>query len=624
MKFTGIKVAAAVAVALASAGGLAPAVSRAAALARDLGEAAAPDRPAPVSVTVALKLRDEAGVEPLIRSLYAADSPQYRQFLRPEEFYARFGPTPETLARVTRHFEAAGLQVTRVTGTHLELRGTTAAIEAEFQVQLHEFEAPLAVAGGASSANSVEVSRFVAPLQAPRIAPEIAADVRTVVGLDTRPRFHSHEKRARAPQQTAEVESGYKPAGNPLGSWTVVDFAKYYDVDPLYTSGSLGKGSTIGIVTFAAFTPSDAFKYWKAVDLTVSASRITQVKVDGGSGAISDEAGSGESTLDVEQSGGVAPAAAMEVYEAPNTSQGFVDALAAAIDANLADTLSCSWGTWEFFDTAAQGEVTDPTNGIEDGVLQAYNDLFAQAALQGQSVFIAAGDAGAYDETDDFTPTTWPLPKDAVVLSVDDPGVQQWVTDVGGTTLPGTQTLEFGTVVTIKAEQTWGWDYMTGDCAKGDLNPITCQTYPVGGGGGVSSFVKLPFYQDGIAGIQKTQSGQDAARLLSESAQEGRDPALRIRGPQRPGYLAQCGSQHRLPTLLHIETKTGFVHRDRQRRHELCRAADERHDGACSRNRWGTASDLLNTSLYGFSEPAPLTPARRAAARHHRRRQLVL
>jgi kumamolisin len=266
-------------------------------------------------------------------------------------------------------------------------------------------------------------------------------------------------------------------------------------------------------VTFASFTPSDAFAYWQALGLNVASNRIHEIKVDGGSGPVSDVGGSLETTLDVEQSGGISPGSKVRVYEGPNTDQGFIDAFASAIDSNTADTISCSWGEWEFFDLASQGNVvTDPITGTTTSTLRALNDLFVQAALQGQSMYVAAGDAGAYDDTDNFTPPSWPLPPHAVALSVDDPAAQQWVTAMGGTTLAGPQTYAItktaNLTIDIPTEQTWGWDYLIPLCHALSLNPLSCNIYPAGGGGGVSSYISLPFYQDGIPGIRKTESGQ--------------------------------------------------------------------------------------------------------------------
>lgn len=474
----------------------------------DLGAAENLAGQAQVSVTVALKLRNSDQLESLLRSTYTAGGPDYRKFLSPQEFNAKFGPTAETLARVTRHFEQAGLHVAQLTGTHLSVSGSTAAIQAEFGVQLHAFEvAPTAATAG---------YRFRSPMGAVQISSAIADAVQSVEGLDTRPHFRPHLVRSAALRGNANLAGAPAvgpDAANAPGSLTVTDFAKHYDVNPLYHSGVSGKGRTIGIVTFASFTPSDAYAYWQALGLNVSSTRIHEVPVDGGSGPVSDKGGSLETTLDVEQSGGLSPGSAMMVYEGPNSNQGFIDAFAKAIDGNTADTISCSWGEWEFFDLAAQGNiVTDPVTGATTSTLQALNDLFVQAALQGQSMYVAAGDAGAYDDTDNFTPPSWPLPKHAVALSVDDPAAQQWVTTMGGTTLAGPQTYAItatqNLTINIPTEQTWGWDYLIPLCNALGQDPLVCGIYPAGGGGGVSSYVPLPFYQYGIPGIERTAFGQ--------------------------------------------------------------------------------------------------------------------
>jgi len=171
--------------------------------------------------------------------------------------------------------------------------------------------------------------------------------------------------------------------GSTSGNWTVLDFANYYDVQLLYKLGLSGKGRTLGIVTLASFTPSDAFAYWSALGLSVDPNRIQIVNIDGGPGAPSDASDSIETTLDVEQSGGIAPGANIIVYQAPNTEKGFADAFAAAVETNSAETLSTSWGKWEWL--------------FGNNSVQTFHELFLRAAIQGQTVFAASGDYGPYD-----------------------------------------------------------------------------------------------------------------------------------------------------------------------------------------------------------------------------------
>lgn len=486
-----------VAGALIGVAGAAPYPHRVTPTAIDMGEAAAVAGNTHMTVTVALKLDNEEQLEPLLESMYREGSPLYHQFLTPEQFRARFGPSADTIAAVTRYFEAAGLQVTRAATAQLRVSGSPVAIEHAFGVTLHGY------AVGASAAT--RAYQYRAPLAEPRLPAAVGNSVHGVFGLDTRPRFFPHLRtaaKALHPQKAG--------TSNPFGSLTVTDFAQHYDVNPLYKAGIDGRGRTIGIVTLAAFTPSDAFAYWSSLGLKVSPNRLKVDLIDGGSGAPSDDSGSLETTLDVEQSGGIAPGAKIVVYEAPNTNQGFIDAFAAAIDSNVPDTVSTSWGEWEEFDTPNNvlddPNVTDPVTGRTTSIIQAHNDLLIQAALQGQSMFAAAGDGGAWDAVGEV-PSTF-----SNVISVDDPAVQPFITAMGGTTLPGKQVygLSDGSTFTLNVpqEQAWGWDYLEPLCNALDLTIDQCGIFPAGGGGGVSVFFRRPFYQRFVPGMANSVRGQ--------------------------------------------------------------------------------------------------------------------
>ncbi|HVN45128.1 MAG TPA: S53 family peptidase [Steroidobacteraceae bacterium] len=468
----------------------------------DLGEAAALATDESITVTVALRLSNEQQLEPLLQAMYTRGAPLYHQFLTAAEFRARFGPSADTIAGLTRYFEAAGLTVTRSATAQLRVSGNAGAIERAFAVKLHRY----AVAAAASGRGYV----YRAPLAEPQLPAAISSSVQGVFGLDTRPRFFPHLRRAAGAAHAAQATTQSRTTSNPFGSLTVADFAQHYDLNPLYGRHIDGHGRTIGIVTLAGFTPSDAFAYWSALGLKVAKNRLKEVMIDGGPGAPSDDSGSLETTLDVEQSGGIAPGARILVYEAPNTNQGFVDAFAAAIDSNAADTVSTSWGEWELFDTPDNvfdnGPVTDPVTHRVTSIIQAYNDLLTQAALQGQSMFAAAGDAGAWDEVGEL-PSQF-----SNVISVDDPAAQPFITAMGGTTLPGAQTypLPDGTDLTLHVaqEQAWGWDYLEPLCSALDLTIAQCGIFPAGGGGGVSVFFHRPFYQSFVPGMARSVAGQ--------------------------------------------------------------------------------------------------------------------
>jgi subtilase family serine protease len=470
--------------------------------ARDLGTLAALGATSDITVTIPLKLRNVEEATTLLESLSDKSSANYHQFLSTQQFKSKFGPTDDEVGAITAYFAANGLTAVRASTTTLQVTGKPATLERVFQVSLHQYE----VAADAGAA----AYRFRAPTSAPKIPAEISGLATAVVGLNTRPKYVPHLVKVAA---SASAVGRLKETGsgtgliNPLGSLTVADFDKYYNVSPLVAKNITGEGRTMAIVTLASFTTSDVFKYWKSLKLNVSSSRLKVINVDGGPGAPSDASGSDETTLDVEQSGGIAPGANIIVYQAPNTDQAFLDAFVSAIESNKADSISTSWGEWEWYDDLANGPVTDPYTGKTVSGLKALHELLLEAALQGQSVFAAAGDAGAYDANDGQTPPDYSL-----ALSVDNPASDSFITAAGGTTLAGKQSYALpdgGTwTVNIPQERVWSWDYLVPLCTDLGFDPIACGIFPVGGGGGVSFEYPLPFYQLGVAGIQKTQPDQ--------------------------------------------------------------------------------------------------------------------
>lgn len=511
-----------------------------------------------ITATVALQLRNTEAMEALLASSYTRGGPQFRHFLSSQEFNAQFGPSDETVAQVTRRLQSAGLQVTRTSTTLLRVTGTTQAMETAFNVSLHTYQVPTSAAGPGYL--------YRAPVGTPQVSADIASSVQAVLGLNTRPHFHPHLRHAMNAYGTKVTLNAAAPqTPDPPGLWTVTDFAQYYDVTPLYTQGVNGHRRTLAIVTLASFTPSDVFGYWNSLGLTVSNSRLKEVQVDGGSGPPSDASGSDETTLDVDQSGGLAPAANIIVYEAPNTDQGFLDCFAAAIDANIADTISTSWGQWEFLDDVP--DVTDPFTQQNTNSLKALNELLIQAALQGQSVYAASGDAGAFDSNDSF-----PVPQFTQALSVDSPASQPFITASGATTLPGIQTFALPTgnlSITVPTEQAWGWAYLAPLCAALRVDNIDCGIFPVGSGGGVSVFFPRPFYQFFVPGIVNSASGQAVSDLTANPPQlifqlpanfPGRNvPDISLNGDPETGYIIPYTSDVNGFEVLTFVGGTSFV-----------------------------------------------------------------
>jgi kumamolisin len=470
----------------------------------DAGALSATEASQPISVTIALKLSDSVGAESLMQRLVTPGDAMFGKFLTPAQVEAQFGPNESDVARVIAELTASGLAVERATSTTLTATGKAATMEQTFHTSLHQFVMPATA--------KHESFTFRAAKTAPVVPANIASVVRGVIGLNTNPVFSPHLKFAPASlggSPVIRIPGSTSGVDTESGELTVKDFATLYDVNPLYAKGVTGKGRTVGIVTLANFTPSDVFAYWSALNLKVNANRLTVLNIDGGPGKPSDASGSDETTLDVEQSGGIAPGANIIVYQSPNTDQGFLDAFARAVHDNKADSFSTSWGEWEFFDSTAGGnQVTDVFSHETVSSLQALHEVLIVAALQGQTAFAAAGDCGAYDVFDEVAANF------STPLSVDNPASDSAIVAAGGTTLPGVQ--EFGLPggaslsIDVPTERVWGWDYLIPLCTALGLDPLgsDCGIFPGGGGGGVSVFFQMPLYQFGIFGTQLSQPNQ--------------------------------------------------------------------------------------------------------------------
>jgi subtilase family serine protease len=279
-----------------------------------------------------------------------------------------------------------------------------------------------------------------------------------------------------------------------IGNRTPANFASQYGLTPLYQQGFKGQGETLGIITYASLNSADPTYFWsKVLKITTKSSRIKLDNIDGGAGPVSAGAGSGETTLDVEQSGALAPQANIVVYQAPNTDYGQADAWFTAASQNTAASISTSWGESEILNQAIGA------NGTEAAT---YGGIFDEAALemaaQGQSAFNAAGDAGAYDDAFDPTPYT--------ELSVDNPADSPWITAAGGTTNPVKIPLSSTVTITVSSQRAWGWDYLwpyyasvSSDTTEGQM--AADPSWTAGGGGGYSVVEPRPSYQNQIATI---------------------------------------------------------------------------------------------------------------------------
>jgi len=352
-----------------------------------------------IDVQLALKLRNRAQLDDLIRRVSTPGSPEYGHYLTPDQFGAQFGPTAAQVDQATAFLRANGLQVTAAVpgSTLVDARGTVAAVQQALHTQIGHYREP----GG---------HEFFANDTAPALPSSLAANIAGVQGLNNRHQRHHPAVQPRVCPPTC--------AGTP---YTPTQLRTGFGLTTAPLTTLTGTGQTLGLLELDDFRQANINGY----DTTYSLPALTPQRqvVDFGAGI--SNAGEMEVELDIEVMHALAPGATILVFEGPNSDQGVNDTYGCMVDPNAgtsngpcpnqgsgitAPSNSTSWGLCEF----VQGQGETNTLGA----------IFAQAAAQGQSFFAASGDTGAYDCYPD-TSGIW----------VDSPASDPNVTGVGGTKL---------------------------------------------------------------------------------------------------------------------------------------------------------------------------------------------
>ncbi|WP_243047744.1 S53 family peptidase [Dyella sp. RRB7] len=514
-----------------------------------------------VNVTLVLGLRNQSSLENFIYSTVTQGNPSYHRFLTTDQFADQYGAAASDIAKVQAFIKQQGLTQVELLPNHLAIKvsGTIGQFNKAFQTSIHDYKAS-------------DGTTFHRPNATPTLPSALSGTLVVASGLSTEAKYRTHHVGAFSPTQpgvkanalaksAAAAPAKSTCTGNATatctpGEFTVGDVANRYNINPLYKAGVNGRGATIGIATLANFLPADAYSYWSTIGLPVKPNRITQVHVDGG-GELGSDAGSGETSIDVEQSGGLAPWADIIVYDAPNTDAGFFDVFNQAISDNKVDSLSVSWGEPEVF-------YFPQTNGGVDYTdeLRAFHQVFLEAAAQGISLFAAAGDSGAYDTVRDIGG----LPSDPVPppLTIDAPGSDPFITSAGGTTVPFTYSFGGGPTASITKEGVWGWDYISNYFITNLGEDILDELYSTGGGGGVSVFWPVPLYQQFTPGVRQSEKKQTlyapayGINYTLPSNYRGRnEPDIALNADPETGYSFVSSTDG--SGLLTFEGGTSFV-----------------------------------------------------------------
>jgi kumamolisin len=335
-----------------------------------------------------LPLRNQAGLDQLLKDLYDSSNPSYRHFLSVSEFTAQFGPSAETYNEVARFASAKGFQVVGGSrdGMDLQIEGPVRAVEAAFGVRMGIYQHP------------TENRTFYAPDREP-VAAGLATPLWHISGLDNfsipKPRLVRKSDYALArglnpDTVVSHATTGSGPAASFLGS----------DMRAAYYGGSAltGAGQNLGLLEYAGTDLADLNNYFKNTGQTNNVP-LTLISTDGTSVNCVDNTGGGfcddtEQTLDMTQAIGMAPGLANLYFFVGSSDTAILSAMTTHIP--LPMTIGCSWG-W----TPSDPGTLDP--------------FFQKMAAQGQSFFVASGDNSTW--TASGKSAAWPA-DDANVISV--------------------------------------------------------------------------------------------------------------------------------------------------------------------------------------------------------------
>jgi kumamolisin len=307
---------------------------------------------------------EHAAVESLLKQ-----SATERQHLTREQFLKRRGALEEDIVKVEEFAQEYGLSVAdaNLAKGSVTLSGTVANFSKAFNVELLNYEH----SGGTYRGRT-------GPVQIPA---ELDGIITAVLGLDNRPQARPHF-RIHRPAMTSHALTT-----QPAGTFTPVQVAQLYD----FPKNADGTNQCIAIIELGGgFKSKDVQRYFKTT-LNRTAPKVVAISVDGGHNKpTGDPSGpDGEVMLDIEVAGAVAPKSTLAVYFAPNTDQGFYDAIAAAVHdtRNNPSVISISWG--------------GPESSWTQQSLTEFNTLFEDAATLGVTVCAASGDNGSTDGVTD-------------------------------------------------------------------------------------------------------------------------------------------------------------------------------------------------------------------------------
>src|SRR5579871_1748499 len=304
----------------------------------------APDPAKVLHISVSLPLKDTKGLQDFVDSVSDPSSPDYRDYLTPQQIGSRYGVPSSQVQQVVNYLVGQGFKINLVGQNHMSILAdaTVAQAEKAFGTTLRNYFALDSSEPGNKnffSFKQLRVPSSIAPL------------IQDVTGLEsfTKPHFQ---------------------ALNPTQARSL------YSLAPIWTNGFQGQGRNVGISNWDGYRLSNVPLYYSQYGLPVPSggvgSNITVVTISGGAGGGTPGA---EGDLDIQMTLGMAPLCNLTIYDGGNSD--LIGVLTQEANDNKADVITESYG-WSLSSSTATSA----------------HNLHLSMSAEGITYMAASGDSG--------------------------------------------------------------------------------------------------------------------------------------------------------------------------------------------------------------------------------------
>ncbi|MBZ5621265.1 MAG: Ig-like domain repeat protein [Acidobacteriia bacterium] len=389
-----------------------------------------------------------AELEQLLEEQRDPASPNYHNWLTPEQFADRFGLSRSDMAKVVAWLQSMGLSVDEVAQSRnwVVLSGTAGQLQSAFLTEIHRYRVD----------NEPHISNATEP-SIPAVLESVVLGIRGLDDFRPKPRAKVRPLPPAGPRYTGSG-GGHLLAPGDVGT--------IYNINPLYSRSINGSGQKIVVVGQTDVDLTDVRFFRQQFGLPANDPQVVLIPGSSDPGTSKDDLG--EANLDLDWSGAIAPNATIVYVNSTNV----YNSVQYAIDHTLAPVISMSYGYCE-----------PKISSSPASSANFFRSLAQQANASGITWLAASGDNGAADCDTGATAKNG--------LAVDLPGSVPEVTSVGGTEFNEgngkywntTNSANGGSALSYIPEMAW--------------NDTAARKVLDGGGGGASMFFTKPSWQTG-------------------------------------------------------------------------------------------------------------------------------